>query len=128
MRGSICRNVIVLFCVIAVMLITAGCEEQNASPPNERKARLVGAENLELKKQLEQRDAEIEDLKENLDKCLRAQRDAGKSSQEVFGKVIELTAKENQNLREENKNLKSQIEDLKKQLDNIKGAGGPTPL
>ena len=109
--------------VTALILIAmiGGCKEQNLS--GTKKTRLIAAENIQLRKDLAQRDKEIEEQKELLAKCKQEK----KQGQKAF---IDLSTTASQNfekiaeLGKENKNLKEQIENLKKQTQ---GPGPNTP-
>ena len=116
--------------IVAIMLVT-GCEEQQQTS-SYRLARLAAAENIQLKKDLQQRDMEIEKLKEQHDKEMKNQQELLKKCQQQKGaleeqlggkfeaqlnKLFKGVSEENTKLREENKNLKAQIEKLHHQLD-----------
>jgi len=117
----------VLILGIAIIL-TIGCGPQE--PPNVKKTRVIVAENIELRKQLERRNKEIEMLKEQYEKetkaqkkllqeCLQEKEDwQNKSRQNIRNQikgVLDTVLEENAKLREENKQLKSQIAELQKQ-------------
>lgn len=89
---GISKAIALIVGVVVIALIT-GCEEQN--PSGTRKARLVAAENIQLKKGLEQRDKQIERQKE-------------------------LLAKRQQEADAENIQLKKELEQLDKQIDKQK--------
>jgi len=117
----------VLILGIAIIL-TIGCGPQE--PPNVKKTRVIAAENIELRKQLDRRNKEIEMLKEQYEKetkaqkkllqeCLQEKEDwQNKSRQNIRNQikgVLDTVLEENAKLREENKQLKSQIAELQKQ-------------
>ena len=117
----------VLVVSIAVVLII-GCGPQE--PPNVKKTRVIAAENIELRKQLDRRNKEIEMLKEQYEKDTKAQKKLlqtclqekeewqNKSRQNIRNQVkgvLDTVLEENTKLREENKQLRSQIEELQKQ-------------
>ena len=139
MKSSV-RKAVVLAIGIVVVLI-AGCEEQNL--PSTRKSRLIAAESLELKKQLEQCNGEIEGQKElcntrmkkqraRLEKCLQEKKAWRERSQQNIQNqidgVLTVVMEQNAKLREENERLKARIDKLEKQLEEIKGESGPKPL
>lgn len=110
------------------IILTIGCGPQE--PPNVKKTRVIVAENIELRKQLERRNKEIEMLKEQYEKetkaqkkllqeCLQEKEDwQNKSRQNIRNQikgVLDTVLEENAKLREENKQLKSQIAELQKQ-------------
>jgi len=118
------RKIFVLAVCVVVMLIV-GCAEQ--APPGVKKSRLIAAENMQLKRELEQRSKEIERLKELhnresrkqekiLAECVqekdswkqKARQNVKNQVKGVFDAVMEQNAK----LREENEKLKAQIEKL----------------
>ena len=118
------RKIFVLAVCVVVMLIV-GCGQQE--PPGMKKSRLIAAENMQLKRELEQCNREIEKLRELhnkeikkqeelLAKCVRekdswkqkARQNVKNQVKGVFDAVMEQNAK----LREENKKLKAQIEKL----------------
>jgi hypothetical protein len=117
----------VLVVCIAVML-TIGCGPQEQ--PNVKKTRVIAAENIELRKQLDRRNKEIEMLKEQYDKETKAQKKLfqecllekeewqNKSRQNIRNQVkgvLDTVLEENTKLREENTKLKAQIAELQKQ-------------
>ncbi len=109
------RGFILAVCTVVIMLI-AGCEEQNLA----RKSRLLAAENIQLKEQLEQCEKEVEKQK-----ALEEQ-----SKERVMGMmdaISKTVGGENKKLREENKTLKVQMKQLearvvqlKKELEELK--------
>ena len=107
---------------VLVFMSIAGCDQQSA--PN-KKSRLLAAENMQLKKDLQQRDKELQEQKLLLEKCLADNKALKKKSIESMKDLLDKTFKksgdEAKKLREENKNLKLQIEELKKAT---KGAEG----
>ncbi|MHC4496517.1 MAG: hypothetical protein ACYSYM_11925 [Planctomycetota bacterium] len=112
-----------LFITIGLgVLLIAGCGEKE--PPSVKQSRVIAAENIELKKQLDRSNARIENLKEQYDKELdkqhkllkkcKQERDQwkAKSQQNVRDQVkdvLDTVMAENTRLREENAILKSQI-------------------
>ncbi|TKJ39429.1 MAG: hypothetical protein CEE38_01440 [Planctomycetes bacterium B3_Pla] len=112
-----------LFITIGLgVLLIAGCGEKE--PPSVKQSRVIAAENIELKKQLNRSNARIENLKEQYDKELdkkhkllvkcKQERDQwkAKSQQNVRDQVkdvLDTVMAENTRLREENAILKSQI-------------------
>ena len=121
------KKTLVIVAGIAVIMII-GCGPQQ--PPNVKKARAIAAENIELKKELDLRNKEIEMLKAQHGKelteqkklladCLKEKEALQNKSRQnvrdqvkgVLGSVLE----ENKKLRDENTKLKAQIEELQKQ-------------
>jgi len=116
---------ILVLAVCVVVLLIAGCGEQEL--PSMKKSRLIAVENMQLKRELEQCNREIEKLielhnKESrkqekiLAECVqekeswkqKAQQNVRNQVKGVFDAVMEQNAK----LLEENKKLKAQIEKL----------------
>lgn len=111
-------QLVVAFAVFVVFIVLiAGCEEPSLS--NIKKHRLIASENRQLKKQLEQRDREIEKLKrisegrppENIENLLNL------ASMQI--------AEENTRLYAENEKLKAQVQQLEKELKELKRRAGP---
>ena len=141
MKGTAQKVFIVALGVIVFVLI-AGCQESaTGGSTDAKKSRLIAAENLELKKELANRDKEIARLKELhskeikrqeglLAKCqeekkLQQEEKTDENTKEQMGElstfIMELSAK----LQEENESLKVQIENLKAELS--KGQQGDKP-
>jgi len=118
---EVVQKIFVLAVGIVVISI-AGCGQPE--PPGEKMSRLISVENTRLKKELEQRNWEIERLtklhneeskKQDklLAECVRekeswkqkARQNVRNQVKDVFDSVMEQNAK----LREENENLKAQI-------------------
>ena len=111
-----------------VFLLIAGCAGQES--PSVKQGRALAAENIELRKQLEQRDTEIEKLTQRHSDELKKQQDLlekceqekqtwkAKAQQNIRDQVqgvLDAVMEENVKLREENKALKTQIEELQAQ-------------
>ena len=121
--------------VSVLVMSIAGCQEQELT--GTKKSRLIAAENMQLKKELEQRSQEIERLKELHDRQMKEQeelleeclqeKDAWKekSRQNVRNQVkgvVDAIMEQNVKLRQENEKLKAQIEELKKEIGEGKEA------
>lgn len=119
--------------ICVVIMLIAGCEEQNLS--STKKSRLIAVENMELKKELEQRGEEIKRLQEQHEKQIKQQeqklaiclkqkeafkKQLGQNIQEKVGSVVNAVMQENKKLRKENEGLKAQIEKLKTELEEAK--------
>ena len=108
---SLFQKTFVLAIGIFIML-TAGCEEENL--PDTKMSRLIAVENRQLKKQLEQRNKEIEKQKKLLEKCLqqkkawktRSDKNIRKQIEPVLGVVMEKNAKLQKEIEELNKIVK----------------------
>ena len=124
MRKPVRKAIILVFA--AALISAAGCQE--AQTPSGKKSRLVAAENIELKKQLAQRDRQIEDMKaqytvrlkleeKKLADCQKKTADCREELKvgidtkvnEVLAAAVEESAK----LRMENAALKAEIAELK---------------
>ena len=118
---------LVILCSCALML-TAGCGQPETT--NIKKSRTIAAENIELRKELDRRNKEIEILKaqystkiseqrEQLQKCLKEKEQLKEKSRqnvrEQVSSVLDTVLEENRKLREENSRLKAQIEELKEE-------------
>jgi hypothetical protein len=122
MKRPVQKVFILTAIAVLVFMSIAGCDQQGAA---NKKSRLIATENMQLKKDLQQRDKELQEQKLLLEKCLAEKRTLKKRSlddtkdlfDKTFNKIVEKTKK----LHEENKNLKLQIEELKKAT---KGAEG----
>ena len=121
------RTCTLVFLCICALILTGGCGQPE--PPNVKKSRTIAAENIELRKELDRRDKEIEILKEDYSKEIKAQKKMlqtclqekeelkEKSRQNIRNQVkdvLDTVLEDNKKLREENAELKAQIEELKK--------------
>ena len=121
---------ILIVSIVAVML--SGCSEPQSD--NEKRSRLIAAENLKLKSDLEQRDQEIAKLKESYDQELNEQIQLlvelqkqvkalqEKSKQNIRNQidgVVDTVIKENTELRKENEDLKDRILILETQVQEL---------
>jgi hypothetical protein len=127
-------SALVLLCS-CVLMLTTGCGQPE--PPNAKKSRVIAAENIELRKELdrcnkkvemlkEQYSKKIDEQREQLRKCLKEKEELKeKSRQDVRDQVkgvLDTVLDENKKLRgstgrlmAENAKLKAQIEELQKQ-------------
>jgi hypothetical protein len=113
------RIMIALMAACIVLVSLTGCQESEGSDTALiQRARLVGNENLQLKKQLEEKDQLIAQLKENIEQLeidkAEAARKAGDANFRIMQIVAE-TEKRNEALTQENEKLKNQLEELKSQ-------------
>ncbi len=121
-----CRFVILVLCIIVLM--TTGCTQTQTL--SVKQSRLVAAENMELKKQIEQLNAEIETLKASQQKELEEQEELlaaaqkeietwkEKSRQNVRDQVqnvLDTVIQENNELRKEIEQLNSLLETQKRE-------------
>jgi hypothetical protein len=100
--------VVLIIAFVFSLMLNAGCqEEQNLS--NDKRSRLIAAENLELKKDLEKCRTELKQQKQLFQS---SQKESKKQSEDMLVQLMNLNSK----LRKENKELKAQLEEVKKQL------------
>ena len=124
MKKAVRKMFVLAVCVVVMSIVGCG----NQVPPSVKKSRLIAVENMRLKKELGQRNREIERLNELHNKeskkqekllaeCVqekeswkqKARQNVRNQVKGVFDAVMEQNAK----LREENEKLKAQIEKLR---------------
>ena len=127
---------VLVFCIVIGLI--AGCQEQEAG--STKKCRLIAAENMQLTKDLAQRDKQIETLKKQHDEQVKKQ--AGqlatcqkekeeckkKESENVGGQVntmMSVIMEQTAQMHKENESLKAKVEDYEHKTKNI---GGPMTL
>ncbi len=131
MRKSTKKALLLAIGAIVAVTLFAGCQEENQSDAESSitRSKLIAAQNIQLKKQIERQkylhDKEIRKQKELLDKCLEEKKalgiQAGKALlEEMMGHVLTGVTEENAELREENQSLKSQIKMLQAQIAQLK--------
>lgn len=101
--------------LMAVLLLT-GCQESESSQI--QRARLVGRENLQLKKQIDAKETEIAQLKKDIEQLKIDKDKVSQQSGETNIRVLQIMAEtENKNalLTLENEKLKAELEQLKSQ-------------
>ncbi|MCK5565952.1 MAG: hypothetical protein KAJ07_11955 [Planctomycetes bacterium] len=100
-----------LYAIILVFfIVTTGCQEQQ-SPKTDKRARLVANQNLQLKKQLHEKDREIQRQKDLVIEC----KDAMQAQQQQHERGAEGMLRIMQSLVEKEKQvqqLEAQIEEL----------------
>ena len=109
---KIYRYIIFAVCV-SELIIMSGCNEPQT--PSEKQSRLIAAENMELQKELKQRDEAIEILKAQYSKKLVEQEKLLVKAQDVLDTVI----KENSELRREIEKLKKHIETQQSEISRL---------
>lgn len=115
--------------VLVFLTVLVGCQEQQQQPQEQQqeqqtmspqKAKLVAAENIQLKKDIAARDADIENQKALLTKCEEEKEKLNKSlkdkSEGLMEAIMAGMDKDAKNIRVENEELKKQVEELEKQL------------
>ena len=111
------RHVAIVIGITVLGLWTlSGCQESDASQI--RRARLVANENIQLKKQLEEKDQQIEKLKKQIleieEKTAKSVEQAGNTSIKSMRLLLE-SEKNNEALILENQKLEDELEKLKAQ-------------
>ena len=105
---------VLLFLGTATVIGLSGCREESGKM-SLRKARLVGNENIELKKQLKLRDEEIERQKQLVEQCRAEQaKDKELSGDNTINMLKHLaeSGKQVSTLRAENAKLKEKLKEL----------------
>jgi len=95
----------VILTVGVVIVLIAGCSEQDASKSEVRKSRLIATQ---LKKQSEQLGKEVEEQKELLAKCLQEKKASEEQLQKSGDQTIE--------------RLNAQVKQLEEELEALKGS------
>ena len=96
--------------LIAAVVFMAGCQESDSQLV--QRARLVGSENIQLQKELEQKDKEIQSLKDRMAKMEEDYQQQLNESAESSFKLLEIvsqTSKDLEECRAENERLKAQL-------------------
>ena len=123
MRRQTKKTLVLAVGIALVIMLIAGCEEEQRISSTKR-SRLIAQENMQLKKDLDNRNRKIEKQKELLDECMQEkkvlQKESKRNIQEQVKGVFDAVFEENIKLREENKKLKAQIEKLKKELEELR--------
>ena len=131
MKGITQKMVVLAVGAIVVMLIASCQESATGGPTDAKQSRVIAAENMGLRKELEGCRKQIERLKDLHSKELKRQEEllakceeekgllakkADENIKEQVGDVSAVLLEENTKLREENENLKAQVEKLKADL------------
>jgi hypothetical protein len=118
--------------MIALIIIILGTSCQEEQQQSERKTRLIADENIQLKRQLVERDEAIERLKRQHEEQIKQKDDLLKNCEqqkialkeqvmrtidEQVSSVLADVLDENAKSRDEINNLKAKIEKLKEQID-----------
>ncbi|MBE0535306.1 MAG: hypothetical protein IH624_06505 [Phycisphaerae bacterium] len=105
--------------VLAAGAVFSGCQEEAADASSMRRARLVADENIALKKQIEERDKEVEKQKQRVEECkqemTKGQEQTGSTMLQMMQHLAE-SGKQAEALAEENKQLKARIAELEARL------------
>ena len=104
---------VLLLSIFAIIILTSACEENSTG--NNKKARLVGNQNLELRKQLaaeiKKRQAMLDDCEARVEKQILANQRLGDSTLKMLKNFADKN-KKNDELTLENQQLKEKIRQL----------------
>jgi cell division septum initiation protein DivIVA len=106
--------------VLTVLILISGCEESNLT--SQRRARLVGDENLKLKKQLKLCNQKIQELKEIIAESEREDQKEYDAQKKTNGLTLKLMknltgfTERIEKLTDENLQLKTRIQELESKL------------
>ena len=109
-----CVGSLIIVLLILGLGLLVGCQEQSESDIV-KKARLVGQENIELKKQVKKQDQAFQEQKDLLEQCRQEVIKGQEESTDTGAKMLEIASKaatEAENLRIENEKLKARIQEL----------------
>jgi hypothetical protein len=109
-----CVGSLTIVLMILGLGFLVGCQEQNESEIV-KKARFVGQENIELKKQIKQQDQDIQKQKDLLEQCRQEVTAGQQQSADTSTKMLNMvgdSTKEADDLRAENEKLKARIQEL----------------
>ena len=105
--------IVIVVSVLSVLLLT-GCQKSDAHQI--RKARVIGNENLQLKKQLEEKDQQIEELTAQIEALevenAKVIEQSGEASIKTLRMLLE-SEKRAEAIAIENKKLEAELEKLK---------------
>ena len=112
-------TIVLLLSIFAIVILDSGCEENSTG--NNKKARLVGNQNLELRKQLateiKKHQAALADCEARVEKQILANQQLGNSTLNTFRNLADVS-KKNDELTIENQQLKEKIKELELKLSN----------
>jgi len=110
---------VLLLSIFAIIILTSGCQENSTG--NNKKARLVGNQNLELRKQLaaeiKKHQAALADCDARVEKQILANQQLGDSTLNILKDFANIS-KKNDELTLENQQLKEKIKQLELKLGN----------
>ena len=128
MKNTLQKTIIAVFAI--AIICAAGCQESQT--PSEKQSRVIAARNMELKKQIAERDKQIEDLKaryaarvgleqKKLADCQKQTADCKKqlagAMEEKVNDILLASIEESSKIRDENIKLKAEIAGLKAKLN-----------
>jgi hypothetical protein len=109
-----CVGSLTIVLLILGLGLLVGCQEQNESEII-KKARLVGQDNIELKKQIHKQEQAFQEQKDLLEQCRQEVVKSQEEATDTGVKMLEIAGKsatEADNLRVENDKLKARIQEL----------------
>lgn len=109
---------VVLAVLLAVFILSGGCEEQNQ--PDVRRSRLIADENLRLTAELQRLSRQLDEQTKLLEDCRQEKETVVKESGELANSVMTAFGEckeQNLQLQEENKNLKAKLKQLQDEID-----------
>ena len=113
------KRALFILCIIGIAtLICSSCQESESKLIG--KARLIGNENIQLKKKIEEKDQQIESLKKEMEQIqLKSAEDLEKAGDASIKslRLLLVSEKDNENLRKEVEQLKAEIKKLKAQIE-----------
>ena len=110
MKSHARRTLILLVSVIFVATLIAGCQEEGISDDAVRKSKLIASENVQLKKQLETCQSELEKQKVLIEKYKQQKGAPAVDLSEMMGGMMQKLAEQNRMLIDENESLKQQLQ------------------
>lgn len=112
------RTIVMSLAVCIALSMLTGCQKTESDAGLVQRARLVGSENLKLKKEIEQKDARIAQLEQQIEELKVQNAKAIEESGEANFKLVQILAdseKTNEQLRQEIETLRAELEKLKTQ-------------
>ena len=133
MTGRGCRCLDLIVCLLVIGLLTGGCHRQ--ATPDAKQARLIAAESMQLKQQLADCNAQIDELKAKHAKGIEKrdrQLDACRARIEVLEADIRQGVAERVNsvtatVVDENAGLRREVRRLRAEIEKLKSESSPTP-
>lgn len=113
------KKILYIAIVVLICLILTACQESESTQL--KRARLISNENLNLKKQLAEKDKQIEALKKEIEKIntqTEQERQQSAEGQITIVQMFTESEKRNEELTAENERLKAEIKDLKEKAPN----------
>jgi prefoldin subunit 5 len=122
MKKTIAKELIWAISIVVIIVTAGGCQEQNLSEM--KRVRLISAENVRLKKDLEDCNKRVKLQKETLIECSKEKnfwKERSKATPEgLMGLSSDFYVRENAVLKQENEFLKAEVEQLEQELEDLK--------